>query len=476
MPNPFGELAKLTVGKVVADSWTATMLSLWQAGLWLLKLVLGWIDALMTPDLSEHGPGGELYRTTFWLAGTLAVAMLLVQLGLAAFRRSGQSLAVAAVGAGKFLIVWAGWLTYGVAVVAACGGISRALLGSMLHVESWRAWQPWEAINTSDITDAAVATVLGLLGLLVWLAAVGHLLVMITRAGALIVLAAMTPMAAAGLLAEPGQSWFWKSFRWFHAAAFTPPLMIAMLGVGVQMTSGVATGTTDTTQAAIGTALPGVILILVSCVAPLALFKLLAFTDPTTNSGAAFRSGLAAVGGIGGLIGGRGAAAGQDSADTAEVDEPGSGGGDRSAGEAAADDQTMTRFAAQLAGVTGGPVGAAVGGVVVSAQTAASTATAVGSDLTNQMGVGHTSWHPDQTTSPYATDDQADGGYADQGGEADRPSDPTASDQNGGDWGGRWRRSTSATHRTPTPGRVRPHRASSGDWGDADGCRRRCCR
>jgi len=31
MPNPFGELAKLTVGKVVADSWTATMLSLWQA-------------------------------------------------------------------------------------------------------------------------------------------------------------------------------------------------------------------------------------------------------------------------------------------------------------------------------------------------------------------------------------------------------------------------------------------------------------
>ena len=80
-----------------------------------------------------------------------------------------------------------------------------------------------------------------------------------------------------------------------------------------------------------------------------------------------------------------------------------SGGGDRSAGEAAADDQTMTRFAAQLAGVTGGPVGAAVGGVVVSAQTAASTATAVGSDLTNQMGVGHTSWHPDQTTSPYAT-------------------------------------------------------------------------
>ena len=45
-----------------------------------------------------------------------------------------------------------------------------------------------------------MATVLGLLGLVLWLAAIGHLLVMVTRAGALIVLAAMTPVTAAGLV------------------------------------------------------------------------------------------------------------------------------------------------------------------------------------------------------------------------------------------------------------------------------------
>jgi len=378
-----------------------------------------------------------LYRTTFWLAGTLAVAMLLVQLGITAFRCSGQSLALAALGAAKFLIVWASWLSYGVAVVAACGGISRALLQSLLQVDSWRAWQPWEAINTADITDAAVATVLGLLGLLVWLAAIGHLLVMLTRAGALIVLAAMTPIAAAGLLAEPGQSWFWKSFRWFHAAAFTPPLMIAMLGVGVQMTTGVATGTTDKAQAAIGTALPGVILILVSCVAPLALFKLLAFTDPTTNSGAAFRSGLAAVGGISGLVRGRANGAGPDDADIGDADGPGGsdGVGDLSAGEAAVDDQTMTRFGAQLASLTGGPSGAAVGGVVVAAKTVASSATAVGSDLTNQMGVGHTSWHPDQSGNSPAGGQAAGDGYADPGEVSGGPADPPTTDQNANDWG-----------------------------------------
>jgi hypothetical protein len=206
---------------------------------------------------------------------------------------------------------------------------------------------------------------------------------------------------------------------------------------------------------AIGTALPGVMLILVSCVAPLALFKLLAFTDPTTNSGAAFRSGLAAVGGIGGLIRSRGADAGADSVDTAEVDEPGTGGADQSAGEAAADDQTISRFGAQLAAVTG-PAGAAVGGAIVTAHTVASAATAVGSDLTNQMGVGHTSWHPDQTTSPYAGGNPADnGGYAEQAGDVDRP----APDPNRSDWGRPLEAidlgdspDTDAGPRTPAPG------------------------
>ena len=159
---------------------------------------------------------------------------------------------------------------------------------------------------------------------------------MITRAGALIVLAAMTPVAAAGLLAELGQAWFWKSFRWFHAAAFTPVLMILMLGVGTQLTSGVVIEGSDKLLPAVGAALTGVILIVISCFAPLALFKLLAFTDPTTNSGAAFRSGLAAAGGLAGLLGGRGA----DAADSAASGDDGGGEGDRSDGEASADDPT----------------------------------------------------------------------------------------------------------------------------------------
>jgi len=301
--NPFHYLAG-AAGKVVADGWTAAMLGLWNAGLWAMRLVLNIMDAFLTPDLSENGPGAQIYAATFWIAGALVLVMVMIQLGVAAIRRDGKSLATLLVGGAQFTIVWAAWVAYGVAVIAACGGLTRALMGSLLKVSSWSAWQPWTPFTTADIVDGTVATVLGLMGLLLWLAAIGHLLVMLTRGGALMVLSATTPISAAGLVSDAGRSWFWKSLRWFHAAAFTPVLMVLVLGIGIQMTTGVANGLADKTQAAIGTALPGVILILISCFAPLALFKLLAFVDPGTSSGAAVRQGLAAQGGLQGLLGG----------------------------------------------------------------------------------------------------------------------------------------------------------------------------
>jgi type IV secretion system protein TrbL len=388
--NPFKYLAG-EAGKVIADGWTSAMLGLWNAGLWALRLVLNIIDALLTPDLGENGPGGVVYRTTFWLAGALLLIMLMIQLGLAAIRRSGKGLAVVLVGLGQFLVVWGGWVGFGVAVVYACGGLTRALMKSLLNVTSWSSWQPWAPFSVDDITDGTVATVLGLMGLLLWLAAIGHLLVMITRSAALIVLAAATPVAAAGLVSDAGRSWFWKSLRWFLAAAFTPVPMVLVLGIGVQITTGVANGLADKTEQAIGAALPGVILILIACVAPVALFKLLAFVDPNTSSGAALRLGLADVGGVRRLVAGGG-------------DAPAGTGGDasdeRSQGEEASEDATNTRLQHAQAGLlhaVGGPVGSAAASALQAVYDFGSRATAIGSDLTNQMGVGHMSYHPDLT-------------------------------------------------------------------------------
>ena len=88
--NPFTYLGD-AAGKIVADAWTVAMLGIWNAGLWLLKLVLTIEDAFLTPDLSQNGPGGQVYPYTFWLAGALVVIILFVQPAIPVFRRHGPA-------------------------------------------------------------------------------------------------------------------------------------------------------------------------------------------------------------------------------------------------------------------------------------------------------------------------------------------------------------------------------------------------
>src|SRR5665811_199376 len=88
-------------------------------------------------DRSENGPGAQIYAATFWIAGALVLVMVMIQFGVAAIRRDGKSLATLLVGGAQFTIVWAAWVAYGVAVIAACGGLTRALMGSLLKVSSW---------------------------------------------------------------------------------------------------------------------------------------------------------------------------------------------------------------------------------------------------------------------------------------------------------------------------------------------------
>ena len=382
--DPFSFLGS-TAGKLVADSWTALMLGLWNAGLWLLHLALTLVDGLLTPDLSGDGPGAGAYRVSLWLALALVFILALIQIGLAVIRRDGRVLARAGIGLAQFVAVWAGWLAYGITVVTGSSGLANAMMDSLLGVNSLSAWKPWEPFTPSDISDGTIATVLGIMGIFLVLAAIGHLLAILARAAALIVLAATTPIASAGLVSDLGQAWFWKSLRWFHAAALAPVLMVLVLGVGTQFASGVATGLTgDKLDAAIGTAVPGVLLICVSAVSPMALFKLLAFVDPGTTSGAAMRASLAAAGGLQGLL------AGSKSDTASETASPGGS-------EASAEQATTQRFANAAGGVMSvlGPVGqgaAAVLGGIVKVGGAAAT---MGADLTNQMQVGNNTYPPD---------------------------------------------------------------------------------
>lgn len=394
LPNPFEAMGSIAA-KIVVEGWTAAMLAVWNSGLWVLRLILGWVDALLTPDLAENGPAAELYRVTFWLAAALLLILSLVQLGIAAAKRDGRELARALIGVVQFAIIWAAWIGYTVLIVAAASGLSHSLMESLLHVSRWRDWQPWAPFEAKDITDAATATVLGVLGILVWISAIAHAVLMLTRAAALLVIVATTPIAAAGLATETTRVWFWKSLRWFHAAALAPPVTIMVTGIGMQFATGVAAGQASGALASIGTAIPAVILICIAAIAPLALFKLLAFVDPGTASGAAMRAGYAATGGLQGLLRGNptGSAADGDDGTAAQADGAGV-----SAGELSAETATSTRAAGGVAAALQmfGPAGQVAAAGIGAITTVGSTGAAVLADVTNQAGIGHNSYYPDQ--------------------------------------------------------------------------------
>ena len=390
--NPFATLGDI-IAKTAADAWTAAMMAIWSAGLYVLRIVLSFSELFLTPDLSPGGPGRDVFAYALWLALALVVLMTMIQLGAAAFKREGKGVARALIGSGQFVVVCACWFLYCATVISACAALTKALMKALLSVNTWPDWDPLGGIGVQSVTDGVVATVLGLLGLVLWIAAIGHILVYLARAAALLVLTATGPLAAAGLVADAGRSWFWKSLRWFHAAAFTPVLMVLVLGIGVQMSDGVAAHLADDTAKSIGTALPAVMLIFISVVAPLALFKLLAFVDPGTPSGASFRQGMALQGGLQGLLsGGGGGGGGGGSTAASSADANG-----RSAGEQGAEDSTSSRFSGASQGMLGklGGVGQGLAAGLGLLQSAGAKGTSLVSDEANQSGVGHHTYGPD---------------------------------------------------------------------------------
>ncbi|MBU1802354.1 MAG: hypothetical protein KKA97_09010, partial [Actinobacteria bacterium] len=135
IPNPFEAIGDV-IAKAAADAWTAAMLAIWNSGLFVLRIVLTFSELFLTPDLSADGPGKDVYAFTLWLALALVVMLAMIQLGAAAFKREGKSLARAFIGSGQFVLVCACWFGYCVMIIAACGALTKALMKSLLKVQT----------------------------------------------------------------------------------------------------------------------------------------------------------------------------------------------------------------------------------------------------------------------------------------------------------------------------------------------------
>jgi type IV secretion system protein TrbL len=362
-----------------ADGWKGAMVALWSAAMWALAVAFRIIDAFGDPDLSATGPLREILPYTFGIGAFVAALMVLLQLGAIAWKRDGQSLARVLVGTAQFGAVWTMGLAAASAITAACAGLTAALLRALLHVDSFAA------VATSfsgprEVADTVAATVLGITGLLVVLpAALGYVFIQLARCAALMILTTTSAISAAGLTSDIGRTWFWKSCRWFISASLISPLAALVLGIGVKISQGVVAGGGDKNAAAVGMALVSSMLILIGAVCPLVVFRMLAFVDPGTSSGAAVRSSFAASGGVASLIAGKGGRADAGSSAGTAQDAQG-----RSLGESDADSQTQGRFAQSMTALSAG--------LTTASNTMAAGvagASAIGADVLGAAGVGH---------------------------------------------------------------------------------------
>ncbi len=379
---PLAWLGSQVGASVATNQWVQAMEALWAGALWMVQFAFKVVDAFTTPDLSEGGPMAQIYPATFAIGGALALVLAFVQIGFAAFQRSGQGLARLLLGVAQFGAAWAGMLGIGTLMTVATSGLTRGMLQLALGKPSFGDLNLVHPMTVRDGIDAAVATVLGVSGILLILAAIGYLAIMLVRAGALILIIATSPIAAAGLVAEGTRAWFWKALRWFLAALMMAPLSALIFAIGVKLTEGVVSGTGDTAlPAAVGQAVIGTVLIIIGAFAPLVLFRLLAFVDPGTSSGQSFRASLDAAGGVAGLLGGKGAdAEGGESSSGSGAATATSGDGSSSQGEADAATTTQGRVASAM-----GPLGSAL----KTGSAAAQGAAAFGADVLGAAGVGH---------------------------------------------------------------------------------------
>jgi type IV secretion system protein TrbL len=387
--NPLNWLGS-AASKIVGDVWKAAMTALWSAAIWALRLAFQIIDAFTQPDLSADGPMRQVLPITLWIGGSLAVIMLFVQLTLALVRRDGQSLGRVLIGIGQFWLVWVGYLGVAAGLVLAAAGLERGILQAMLHANGL-AGVNLDASFPDKVDDVTLATVLGVLSLLVVIpAAFFYVLIMFVREAALIILVATAPISAGGLISEVGKTWFWKTLRWFFACLLISPTAALLLGIGVKVSNGVINppaGSSDKSVAAhAGMAVVGCIVIAIGAVCPLILFRLLAFVEPGTASGAALRQSWADAGGVAGLLSG----GSKRLTGSAAATQTGADG--RSSGESGAESQTQSRLATAT---SGGGLGQALGtaghlfgkGMQVATSIGFGAAD-IGSDVLGQAGVG----------------------------------------------------------------------------------------
>jgi hypothetical protein len=322
-----------SVSGVLGSALDEAMKGVWEAATGLMSAALSVADSFSTFTVDAHsGPVGAIWPTLLTVSTAIALGLFFWQLTLAALR-GGKGMMRAATGPVAYGIALAMTVTGITAALACADGLTSLILTNGLNVTTFSGAFTHTRV-LGQVGNEVKAVALGLIGVFgVMPAALGWVLEIIWRQATILVLVATVPITAAGLLAHSTASWFWRGLRWTIAAITVKPVLALIVVIGMSSLAN-ATGPAGL--------LAGVAVLWVSLTSPIALFRLLAFVDPDTPSGQAFRdsfsqlssrfSGSSDSSGSGsGSGGGSGADSGGmsalESANTARFDAAGVGAG-----------------------------------------------------------------------------------------------------------------------------------------------------
>lgn len=375
--------------ETLADGFTSMMMGLWSAAMWLLQTAFNLIDDFV-PNVADPDLG-KLYSVTVWISLAIALVIGFGQIGLALLRQDGRGFATLAAGLVQYGLVVACWVGVCAGLIVACSGLSQAILKTLLGVDSFAGYAAGDGF-VDTVSGTVQAATLGVCALFVAIpAAFGNIVIMLVRSTALLILTATLPITAAGAISDGSKSWMWKSIRWFLACCLMDPMLALVLGIGTQFAwAGLPDGAdADGSSSAenIGMSVVGSLILLVACFMPMMLFRLLAFVDPGTASGASFRSTMDANGGVAGLLRGKSTQPGPAAGGSAAASETAPDG--RTAAEGGAEAETATRWQSSRIGKAAGVVAS---GMDRTGQIARAGA-GMGVDVLGQSGIGNQGYY-----------------------------------------------------------------------------------
>ena len=362
-PNPIGGIIDGLGGaaaSIAGEAFDAAMKAIWTFATSLLTGVLTVIDKYMAPNLDPvKGPLAGLMPAALWLGGVVAVVMAFVQIGRSVMA-GGRGFARLGIGFGQYVVATVAGLGILATSVAASDSLARDILMTGLGIDSWAGINDKNSILQNTVNGVS-GVGLGLIALLCVIpAALGYVVEALVRDAGILILGGTIPILAGGLLSDATRRWFWTGLRWVIALVLFTPTVAFTVTLGMRLAEGAAGANgsqQDATQAAVGAVVAGMVLI-ISLACPLAMFKLFAWVDPNTLSGASVR----------GFFAGRGAgsAGGAPASDTSEP---------------AAEADTDSRFGQIMAGL---------GALDVAGMGArGANLAAAGSSMLDAMGAGH---------------------------------------------------------------------------------------